>query len=221
MPEPFQLSDQEHNQLVLRIEELVSRLEELPDQETVRQVRELLQSIDLVHREALHRLLQLIEGGAPQLIRPLLRDPAVQTLLLLYDFIPQPIEKEEQPGFDGFVPLNELQVPVWVPAGQSEDFPEGELVARLVNQQNLLICRLRGDLHAMENRCLDSILPLQLGKLEGQAVVCPWHGCRYDVRTGKLVGTDRGLPTFPVQLSDEGIVRVGFNIAGGRPGDSP
>ncbi len=216
MAQPFHLSDREHNQLVLRIEELVSQLERMPDQKAAGQVRELLESIDLVHREALHRLLQMIQSRTPELFPALLEDPAVQTLLLLYDFAPEPSEKEEPRGGEGFVPLSELQVPVWVPAGRTADFPERELVARQVNQHNLLMCRLQGDLYALENRCLDSILPLQLGRVDGRAVVCPWHGCRYDLHSGKLIGTERGLPTFPVRVSDEGIVRVGFNITGPR-----
>ncbi len=208
----FSLSDAEHNQLVLRVGELVSQLEQLEPPEVREQVMELVQSLDLLHREALYRLVGILEKTAPGVLPVLLRDPVVQTLLLLYDFVPQPQEAPETPTVTGFVPLSELQVPVWVPAGQAEDFPEGVPVAREVNQQPLLLCRLDGRIHAVLNRCLDSILPLQLGRLEGETMVCPWHGCRYRLSTGELEGTDRRLPAFPVQVASGGQVRVGFNI---------
>ncbi len=221
MARPFQLSDREHNELVLRVAELVSQLEEHPDRDLAGRVQELLQSLDLVHREALHRLLGLIEQGAPQLIGRLLEDSAVQTLLLLYDFVPRPMEREEGRGRDGFVPLSELQVPVWVPAGRPQDFPEGELVARQVNQHDLLFCSLDGRLHVVDNRCLDSILPLQLGRLEEGVVICPWHGCRYRLADGRLEGSERRLQSYPTQLAADGVLRVGFNVAAPAAGDPP
>ncbi len=213
MTDKHSLSDAEHNLLVLRVGELVSELESLQPAELREQVMELVQSIDLLHREALHRLVGILEKNVPAVLPALLRDPVVQTLLLLYDFVPEPLETAEPRSTpDGFVPLDRLEVPVWVPAGRSEDFAEGSPIAREVNQLSLLFCRLGGRIHVVLNRCLDSILPLQLGRLEGQTMVCPWHGCRYRLQDGQLEGTDRKLPVFPAQESSEGQVRVGFNI---------
>ena len=38
--------------------------------------------------------------------------------------------------------------------------------------------------------------PLGKGKLEGSVITCPWHGSKWDIKTGKLV-------EFSVELPDE------------------
>lgn len=214
MNSKIHISDQQYNELVLKIGDTIAELQS--DDKWKKQVLELLKDIDLLHREALARIVAELEESAPQLLGKLLRDSVIQSLFLLYEFVPQPAEMpEENFGEDGFVPLTQLEVPVWVPAGRLDEFPEGELVSREVNQQNLLLCRIRGEVQVVVNRCIDSILPLELGRLEGETVVCPWHGCRYHLPSGKLEGRDLFLPTFPVQISESGEVRIGFNMTKG------
>ncbi len=212
MFDKHQIDEQQHNELILRVGELVAALEQWDDPARRRQVQELLQSLDLVHREALHRLLSAIGTQAPQLWPQLLRDEVVQTLLLLYDFVPVPQEPAGPAQPSGFVPLSQIQPPLWIPIGHKHEFEGGRLVGREVEGVRLVLCSVGGRIHALENRCLDSILPLQLGRLDGAELICPWHGCRYELTTGRLSGDERRLQTFPVRVSEEGKVRVGLNV---------
>jgi nitrite reductase/ring-hydroxylating ferredoxin subunit len=48
--------------------------------------------------------------------------------------------------------------------------------------------------------------PLAEGWLEGDSVVCPWHGFDFDVRTGRcLVDEALTIPVYPVRTSDGAI----------------
>lgn len=213
MNSPRQLSDQQHNDLILRVGELVAELEGVEEEGIREKIQDLLRSLDLIHREALFRLLSKLEQAAPRLLPELLQDEVVQTLLLLYEFVPEPPQPARQAGPpDGFVPLSDLQPPIWVPVGRRDEFSEGCPTPREAEQKRLLICRVGERLYAVENRCLDSILPLQMGRLEGEELVCPWHGCRYDVTTGDLAETERRLNTYPVEVGEDGMVRVGLNV---------
>jgi nitrite reductase (NADH) small subunit len=46
------------------------------------------------------------------------------------------------------------------------------------------LCNLDGEIHALDGACPCSGGPLGQGVLQGALLVCPWHGRRYDCRTG-------------------------------------
>lgn len=54
----------------------------------------------------------------------------------------------------------------------------------------------------MENVCRHVGNPIDDGPVSGEVVTCPWHGWRYDLRTGEhltVFGRRTGLATFPVR----------------------
>ena len=61
-------------------------------------------------------------------------------------------------------------------------------------------------------RCGDTPLPLQFGTLDGPDLRCSWHGCRYDIRTGKRRdgGTEQ-LAVLPIAIED-GEIRVAVGV---------
>jgi nitrite reductase/ring-hydroxylating ferredoxin subunit len=50
--------------------------------------------------------------------------------------------------------------------------------------------------------------PLAQGKLEGYEVQCPWHGSKFDIRTGKVVRLPamRAEPTYDVKVEENNIL---------------
>ncbi len=76
----------------------------------------------------------------------------------------------------------------------------------------ILLCYLDGEIYAYRNACPDSVLPLDLGKLEGNTLICPWHNCLYDIRTGKRLdgGTGR-LQVIPAAIRD-GMIQLALNV---------
>ncbi len=45
-----------------------------------------------------------------------------------------------------------------------------------------------GAFFALDNACSHEEGPLAEGEIEGHEVMCPWHGARFDVRTGEVLG---------------------------------
>ena len=68
-----------------------------------------------------------------------------------------------------------------------------------------------GELFALEDRCSHDDGPLAEGDWEPDEAVaiCPRHGARFDIRTGRALTLPAYLPveTFPVVVED-GIVKV-------------
>jgi 3-phenylpropionate/trans-cinnamate dioxygenase ferredoxin subunit len=69
-----------------------------------------------------------------------------------------------------------------------------------------------GRLHAIEDRCSHDDGPLCEGDWEPDecVVVCPRHGSRFDVASGRPLTLPAYLPveTYPVRVRDDGVVVV-------------
>lgn len=105
-----------------------------------------------------------------------------------------------------------LRKPRWVDVGPIEDFPAGEMRALWPEGQGVLVVWLDGEVYAHQNGCPPgSALGLHLGELQGSAVICPWHGCRYDLRTGKRLDAEGKLGVLPVAVQD-GMVKVAMGL---------
>lgn len=61
---------------------------------------------------------------------------------------------------------------------------------------------------AIGNVCTHVGGPLAEGKLEGYEVQCPWHGSKFDIRTGKVVRPPamRAEPTYEVKVEENNIL---------------
>lgn len=221
-------SDDDYVSLTLHIQNLLDQLEELPHPRIKETVFELLGSIDMMHREALVRMLILTEEHSPELMARLEQDTVVRSVLELYELVEAEFVAEEDAGSPvktastgqvAFIPLDQVGVspgikePIWIPGGYIDDLSPGVLYTEKFEDVEVLLCIVEGEIFAMRNTCLDSILPLASGRLEAYTLICPWHGCRYDLRTGELLN-DSGLKleTFPVRVGEDGRFRVGFNI---------
>ncbi|HXG05249.1 MAG TPA: Rieske 2Fe-2S domain-containing protein, partial [Candidatus Binatia bacterium] len=94
------------------------------------------------------------------------------------------------------------------PVAPAEAVRIGTAVSVDVEGEPVLIANVEGRLYAVADRCGESPLPLRFGTLEGPVLRCPWHGCRYDVRTGERLDAGPGrVRVVPVRVA-EGQVQV-------------
>ena len=69
--------------------------------------------------------------------------------------------------------------------GGTQVFPD-------LGPHGVLVCRVAGTLHAVENNCTHRDTPLSEGRLRGVLITCPQHGAQFDVRDG----APQGPPAF-------------------------
>ena len=120
------------------------------------------------------------------------------------------VAEEPPPARENIVQLGRrpLRRPRWASAGRLEDLKPGALLPLRLENVPLLLTLLDGEVYAYRDGCPPgSALTLQLGSVEGTTLVCPWHGCRYDLRTGKREDGEGKLPVLPVAVQD-GEVKV-------------
>jgi phenylpropionate dioxygenase-like ring-hydroxylating dioxygenase large terminal subunit len=85
----------------------------------------------------------------------------------------------------------------WYVGAWSADVPAGTLLARTLLGDPVVFARTAsGTLTALYDRCPHRFAPLSRGQLDGEALVCGYHGLRFDTG-GVCVGNPHGNKTIP------------------------
>ena len=80
-----------------------------------------------------------------------------------------------------------------------------------VEGRDLVLVNVDGQFYALDNRCPHQGGPLGRGTVEDGAIVCPWHGWRWDPRSGRAIWpqVDWRALSYPVVVDDgQVLVRV-------------
>ena len=81
----------------------------------------------------------------------------------------------------------------------------GDQQAKLVEVegQKIALFRVNGAFYALSDTCTHRGGPLSEGELEGAEVTCPWHGAKFDIRTGAVVGppAPQAVKSYPVRIT--------------------
>ncbi len=113
--------------------------------------------------------------------------------------------------------IAQLKRPVFVDVGRLADLPDGQMTVADVDDNPILIINLDGEPYAFRNVCpVDGRNPLDGGRLTGTVLVCPWHNCAYDARSGKRADDEPGqasLAVVPIAVSSDGVMRIAANVA--------
>jgi nitrite reductase/ring-hydroxylating ferredoxin subunit len=77
-----------------------------------------------------------------------------------------------------------------------------------VNGEKICLANIEGKYYAIGNVCTHLGGPLAQGKLEGYEVQCPWHGSRFDIRTGNVVRPPalRSEPAYEIKVEDDNVL---------------
>jgi nitrite reductase/ring-hydroxylating ferredoxin subunit/Fe-S cluster biogenesis protein NfuA len=118
----------------------------------------------------------------------------------------------------GFIPIESLRRPsrpvlTWRRAFDTADLVPGSVRVVEVAGEAVIVANVAGEYYAYRDGCPGSPLTLGSGGVEDDVLVCPWHGCRFDLRGGRRIGADGpGLGVVPIAV-DAGEVRIG-SLAG-------
>ncbi|MBA3327095.1 MAG: NifU family protein [Solirubrobacterales bacterium] len=119
-------------------------------------------------------------------------------------------------GGGDLLQIESLKRPVFVDVGRIEELEPGAIKAVDVDGNSILLVNIGGEPYAFRNVCaVEGRLPLDGGRLTGSVLVCPWHNCAYDARSGKRADDEPGQPSLavvPIALAD-GVLKVAANVA--------
>ena len=97
----------------------------------------------------------------------------------------------------------------WVDVAKADDFPVGSRRSVDVDDVLILVFNLGGEFYAIEDVCTHDYSSLDDGELDGDEIICPRHGARFNIRSGEALTAPayEAIPTFPVRVHD-GTVQV-------------
>ena len=110
--------------------------------------------------------------------------------------------------------LRRAQRPVYRTVLSADELPPDEMKSVDVDGDSILIANIEdGGVFAVANHCGESPLPLEYSVLSGAVLVCSWHGCRYDLRSGARVDErgDERLRVYPVRVS-AGEIQIAVTV---------
>ena len=73
----------------------------------------------------------------------------------------------------------------WYRVAMLSQLTAGECISVEAGGFGIALFNVDGRIYALNNTCPHAGGPLGEGFLEGHIVECPWHGWRYDVRSGE------------------------------------
>lgn len=73
----------------------------------------------------------------------------------------------------------------YVTVANVDKIPPGTCRTVEVEGMFLALCNVNGTFLAVDNTCPHAGGPLGEGSLDGDVLECPWHGWRFNVRTGE------------------------------------
>lgn len=92
----------------------------------------------------------------------------------------------------------------FVPVAKLSDIPESGKLCLEVGDRYVVIVKLGDDYFCLDDVCTHDGGPLGEGELDGNCLVCPRHGAKFDVRTGEAVTMPATEPTARHEVQIDG-----------------
>jgi len=98
-------------------------------------------------------------------------------------------------------------MPTFVKVAQAIDLSPGQAKRVDIAGRSLAIFNLDGRYHVIDDACNHRGGPLSEGQVEGDAVVCPWHGAKFSISTGELLGPPGRGPvrSYPTRVNGRDV----------------
>ncbi|NIW35182.1 MAG: Rieske 2Fe-2S domain-containing protein [Gemmatimonadetes bacterium] len=96
----------------------------------------------------------------------------------------------------------------FVKVATTEELEPGAMKAVDVAGEEVLLCRIGDEYHAVHDECTHECFPLSEGTLDEHVVTCMLHGAKFDVRTGEVLALPAYGPvkTYKVRVEGDEIL---------------
>lgn len=103
--------------------------------------------------------------------------------------------------------MEDLSLYTFYAVAKVSDLPPGERIFLEIGSEQIVVFNIAGGIYAIGDVCTHDNGPLGDGELEGYQVICPRHGARFDVRTGKALALPAivDTPSYPVRINQDDV----------------
>jgi nitrite reductase (NADH) small subunit len=87
------------------------------------------------------------------------------------------------------------------------DIPPGQVIEAEAGDRTVALCNVDGKFYCVDNVCPHIGGPLGQGALQGEILVCPWHGWEFNCVTGANVeDEDMAVDRFTVIVEADDVL---------------
>ena len=101
----------------------------------------------------------------------------------------------------------------FIPVGSVNELREGQRLFIEIDETPIVILNIAGKYFAVADVCSHDDGPVGEGNIEGFEMICPRHGARFDIRSGRALALPAfvDIPAYPVRMVGDQI-EVGIPI---------
>lgn len=96
----------------------------------------------------------------------------------------------------------------YVRVARRADVPPGSITRVEAGGHPIALVNLNGELFAIDDTCSHEEASLSEGGVSGEVVVCPRHGARFNVKTGRVLSLPavRSVATYAVKVEGDDVL---------------
>lgn len=95
----------------------------------------------------------------------------------------------------------------FIKVAKLSDVPPGERLEVEYDDEDVGVFNLDGELYAISDLCTHDDGPLLEGKMDGDCIICPRHGARFNVKTGQqTMPALSPVPRYHVKVEGDDIL---------------
>jgi 3-phenylpropionate/trans-cinnamate dioxygenase ferredoxin subunit len=96
----------------------------------------------------------------------------------------------------------------YVRVARRADVPPGSMIRVEAGGRPIALANVAGEFYAIDDTCSHEEASLSEGGLAGEVVVCPRHGARFNVKTGRVLSLPavRSVATYAVKVEGDDVL---------------
>jgi nitrite reductase/ring-hydroxylating ferredoxin subunit len=95
----------------------------------------------------------------------------------------------------------------YIKVATTSELAPGQAKKVEVQGKAIALFNLGGSYHAIDDTCTHRGGPLSEGQVQGDVVTCPWHGAKFKVTSGEVLGppAGAGVASYPTRVTGSDI----------------
>ena len=95
----------------------------------------------------------------------------------------------------------------FVRAAKKSEIADQSAISVEIEDRQIALFNLGGEIYAIDDSCPHNGGPLCEGSIEGEEVECPWHGSRFNIKTGAVTAPPAagGVARYNVRVTGEDV----------------
>jgi len=96
----------------------------------------------------------------------------------------------------------------YIKIGVTSEISASKMRPYRIGRTRVVVCNTGDGFHALTDECSHDSAPISDGRLDGDQIICPRHGAKFNVHTGAVAGPPAviGIDKYELKIEGEDIL---------------